>query len=105
MIYAVDFDGTICEHKFPEIGKPNLIMIKKLKMFKARGDKLILWTCRRILGNRDVLQEEIDWCKNKGIEFDAVNEDLPEIKNSDFGRSKSIKIFADFYIDDRNIMI
>ena len=30
MIYSVDFDGTLCSNRFPEIGEPNLNLIQFL---------------------------------------------------------------------------
>ena len=45
-IIAVDFDGTLCENKWPEIGNPNLPLIEYLKKQQNLGNKVILWTCR-----------------------------------------------------------
>lgn len=95
-IIAVDFDGTLCENDWPEIGAPNEELIEYLRNRKEDGDKLILWTCR--VG--DMLQKAVEWCENKGLVFEAVNENLPEIIQS-FG-SDTRKIFANEYIDDRN---
>ncbi len=96
MIIGVDFDGTLCEHKYPEIGKPNLNLISSLIKKRWDGDKLILWTCRD--GER--LEEAVQWCRNRGLFFDVVNEDLPRIKKT--FTFKSNKVYADIYIDDRN---
>ena len=96
-IIAVDFDGTLCENKYPEIGKPNSVLIDDLKMRKDNGAKLILWTCR--VGDR--LEQAIDWCQEQGLIFDAVNQNLPEIVESFGGDCR--KVFAHEYIDDRNI--
>ena len=98
-IIAVDFDGTLCENKWPEIGEANEDMIYYLRKRQAEGDKLILWTCR--VG--DMLQKAVNWCYNHGLFFDAVNENLPEIIDS-FG-SDTRKIFANEYIDDGNRLI
>ena len=43
---AVDFDGTLCYSKWPELGQPNLALIEYLQEWKRNGNKLILWTCR-----------------------------------------------------------
>lgn len=94
-IYACDFDGTLCESIWPGIGSPNLALISHLIRRRERGDKIILWTCRA--GGR--LQEAVEWCKGYGLEFDAVNENLPETIEC-FG-SDSRKIHADVYIDDK----
>lgn len=96
-IIAVDFDGTLCENKWPEIGEPNEELIWYLRKRQAEGDKLILWTCRV----DDMLQKAVEWCYDYGLIFNAVNENLPEIIEN-FG-SDTRKIFANEYIDDRNI--
>ena len=95
-IIAVDFDGTLCENKWPEIGMPNEELIEYLKRRQANGEKLILWTNR--VGDR--LTEAVAWCKDRGLIFDAVNDNLPEIVE-EFG-SNCRKVFANEYIDDRN---
>lgn len=95
-IIAVDFDGTLCENKWPEIGMPNEELIEYLKKRQTNGEKLILWTNR--VGNR--LDEAVKWSAEKGLVFDAVNENLPEIVEAFVVDSR--KIFANEYIDDRN---
>ena len=96
MIIAVDFDGTIVKHEYPKIGKPQLFAFETLKALQKQGHSLILWTYRA--GKE--LQEAIDFCKKHGVEFYAVNKNYPEEK---FDNSISRKIYADIYIDDRNI--
>lgn len=73
LIITVDFDGTLCENKYPEIGKPNTEVIEHVKQMKSEGAKIILCTNRV----NDKLDDAINWCSNNGIIFDAVNEDLP----------------------------
>ena len=94
-IIAVDFDGTLCEDCFPEIGRPNETLFSWLKKRKMLGDKLILWTCR----TGDYLADAIVFCLAKGIIFDAINENLPDTIEKFGGDSR--KIFADIYIDDK----
>lgn len=96
MIIAVDFDGTIVEHEYPKIGKPKLFAFETLKALQDRGDQLILWTYR----SGKELDEAVEYCKNNGIEFYAINKNYPE---EVFDDSISRKILADVYIDDRNI--
>ena len=96
-IYAVDFDGTLCESIWPEIGAPNIALIEHLKKRRKKGNKIILWTCR--IGDR--LKEAVEWCKDYGLEFDAVNENLPEILERFGGESR--KVYADVYIDDKAV--
>jgi len=95
LIYAIDFDGCLCADAWPEIGKPNVALIGSLLRAKNRGDKLILWTCRE----GDKLREAVEWCKAQGLEFDAVNANLPEM-TAHYGND-SRKIGADIYIDDK----
>jgi hypothetical protein len=94
-IIAVDFDGCLCTNAWPEIGEPNTKLIYRLKFRRAHGDKLILWTCRE----GDKLREAVEWCRKHHLEFDAVNENLPEM-NALYGND-SRKIGADRYIDDK----
>lgn len=96
-ICAVDFDGTLCEDMFPAIGSPNVAFIKHLIKCREQGDKIILWTCRV----NERLQEAVEWCKSYGLEFDAVNENLPEMIKL-YGNDCR-KVFADVYIDDKEI--
>ena len=95
MIIAVDFDGTLCSNLWPAIGDPRTAVIAYLKGRKQQGDKLILWTNRR----DERLTEAIEWCKLYGIEFDAVNENLPEIVENFGGDCR--KVYADVYLDDK----
>ena len=71
-IIAVDFDGTLCENKWPEIGMPNEELIEYLKKRQANGEKLILWTSR----NEEQTKEAVEWCKKYGLIFDAVNDNV-----------------------------
>lgn len=97
-IMAVDFDGTLCKDKWPEIGEPNSFCIEMVKLFQSSpGYKTILWTCRA--GER--LEEAVRWCAIHGLIFDAVNENLPEVIEWMGGDSR--KIFADVYVDDKGL--
>jgi hypothetical protein len=93
---AVDFDGTIVEHDYPAIGKEMLFAFETLKALKKKGHKLILWTYR----DGDLLQEAVDYCRENGVEFYAVNKSYPEEK---FVEGMSPKPNVDIFIDDRNI--
>lgn len=97
-IIAVDFDGTLVEDKWPEIGKPNKEMFEFLKYLqKEHNIKLILWTSRT---DRHLI-DAIEFCKTQGMEFDAINENLPEVKALT-GRDTR-KVYADIYLDDKSI--
>ena len=101
MVIAVDFDGTLCGNEYPEIGPPNLELIKALiEAQKIRGHYIILWTCRR----DEMLRKALDFCSEYGLEFDGVNNRpaaAPDIYATPAGTSKYRKVFADIYIDDR----
>lgn len=74
-VIAVDFDGTLCKQAWPEIGEENEILIEHLKEQQAAGARLILWTNRE----GDLLEEAVEWCKARGLTFDTVNANLPEL--------------------------
>lgn len=93
---AVDFDGTLVENKFPEIGKPKLFAFETLKKLQEEGHRLILWTYR----SEDQLEEAVKFCQKKGLEFYAVNKSYPE---EVYDENISRKILADIFIDDRNL--
>jgi len=96
MKIAIDFDGTIVEHAFPAIGKEKLFVFDTLRELQKQNHQLILWTSR--VGRE--LDEAIDFCRARGVEFYAVNKNYPE---EVFDDTISRKIVADIYIDDRNI--
>ncbi len=96
MVIAVDFDGTIVDDKFPEIGKEKIFAFETLKALHDDRHKLILWTCRA--GRR--LEEAVEFCRSKGVEFYAVNANYPGEAIDD---ATSRKIVADLYIDDRSL--
>lgn len=93
-IIAVDFDGTLCENAWPDIGKPNYEMLAYIKNQQKQGARIILWTCRQGLK----LDEALMWCNAQGLRFDAVNRNVPEIIEAFGGDCR--KIYADVYIDD-----
>jgi hypothetical protein len=98
LIIAVDFDGTIVEDRYPDIGRPMLFAIDTLRKMQEDGHRLILWTYRS--GRK--LQEAVDFCRENGIEFYAVNKSYPE-EEEVLDSSTSRKIHADLFIDDRNL--
>jgi hydroxymethylpyrimidine pyrophosphatase-like HAD family hydrolase len=95
MIIAIDFDGTIVEHRFPSIGRTRPLAFKVLKALQDRNHQLILWTYR----SGPKLVEAVQFCRSHGIEFYAVNKNYPE---EEWDENSSRKILADMYIDDRN---
>lgn len=99
MTIAVDFDGTIVEHRYPSIGKPKPFAVETLTQLMRDGHRLILWTSRE----GALLQEAVDWCEKQGIRFYAVNSNYPDQALVFQSDTKSTKVTADLYIDDRNV--
>lgn len=98
MIIAVDFDGTIVEHRYPHIGKEIPFAISSLKQIQSEGHALILWTARE----GRLLQEAIDFCEKRGLEFFAVNSNYPGEEVDEAG-IRARKLHADLFIDDRSL--
>lgn len=93
-IIAVDFDGTLVENQFPEIGEIKPEVWNAVRMARDKGTKLILWTSR----TGKVLEQAIQFCTEHGLIFDAVNDNIPEVKALGWDARK---VFATYYIDDR----
>lgn len=98
MTIAVDFDGTIVEHKYPAIGREIPFAIETLKKLRNEHHKLILWTVRE----GRLLDEALAFCRERGLEFYAVNRDYPE-EEKERNNHYSRKLKADIFIDDRNL--
>lgn len=96
---AVDFDGTIVEHKYPAIGKERPFAIDTLKQLAFNGHRLILWTAR----DGNLLDEAVEFCKKRGLTFYAVNSNHPASYLFGGKSDKSQKVIADIYIDDHNL--
>ena len=97
MKISVDFDGTIVEHRFPDIGKEMLFAFDTLKALQKQGHQLILWTIR----TGKELDDAVEYCKKNGVEFYAVNKKYPEEEFDENDISR--KLNADIFIDDRNV--
>ena len=98
MTIAVDFDGTIVEHRYPEIGPERPFATETLRMLIRDRHQLILWTVRE----GRLLDEAVEWCRQRGVEFWAVNRDFPE-ENIERNEHFSRKLKVDLFIDDRNL--
>lgn len=98
MTIAIDFDGTIVTDKYPKIGSELPFATQTLRQLIADRHKLILWTVRE----GQLLDEAIEWCKKRGVEFYAINKDYPE-EDKERNRHYSRKLKADLFIDDRGI--
>ena len=96
MKIAVDFDGTIVDHEYPEIGKERIFAFDTLKLLQEKGHQLILWTYR----SGKELDEAVEYCKKNGLEFYAINANYPE---EVYDNTISRKVNAELFIDDRNL--
>lgn len=95
-VIAIDFDGTIVEHKYPEIGKEMLFAFDTIRALQTKGHRVILWSYRK----DEMLEDAVEFCRQNGVEFYAVNENFPgETASGTFSR----KVNADIFIDDRNV--
>lgn len=111
LILCVDFDGTIVQNAFPNIGEPrqgrfHRTFLEDLIYLQKKGHKIILWTCRE----GEHLEQAVAFCKERGLEFDAVNDDLDEVKQKYTDKleiwrasGRARKVFANYYIDDRAV--
>lgn len=98
-IIAVDFDGTLCNSKFPNCGDVIAETAELIRKCSQNGATIILWTCR----DGDDLQRAVDWCKSENIPIDYVNQNVPE-QIEKFGNDCR-KINADYYIDDKSVNV
>lgn len=102
---AVDFDGTLCNYSFPDIGEQTAdqkLLIERLIQLKKEGHKLILYTCRGDNEQYPCLSDAVEWCSERGLYFDSINENVADfIKKS----GPSPKPVADIYLDDKAINI
>lgn len=94
-VIAIDFDGTLCENKYPEIGLPRWGVIFKALSEQENGAALILWTCR----TGKELNDAVEACAKWGLTFDAVNKNLPSWV--DTWNNDPRKVGATEYWDDR----
>ena len=90
-IVAVDFDGTVVEHRYPEIGETVPGAIETLQWLNEQKVKIILWTIR----SGKELDEAVAMLKDNGIEIYGINKTPGQ-----WHWSKSPKAYAQHYIDD-----
>lgn len=101
MIIAVDFDGILCENAFPDIGEPNYRMVSLVRELIDKGHEVILWTSR----TDNELTTAVEWCKDRGLHFCAVNENAPSNVQEYIQKypNGTRKVYADIYVDDHNL--
>jgi len=78
VVLIIDFDGTICENKFPAIGEPKPQAIEVMQALDKAGFKIVIHTCRanpEISGQKksdQYIKEMEDWLKENKIPYDEV---------------------------------
>lgn len=95
MKIAIDFDGTVVTHDYPQVGE-DIGAVPVLKKLVQCGHKIILFTMR----SGKQLQDAIDWYNNNEIPLYGVNID-PTQSNW----TASNKAYANLYIDDCGLNI
>lgn len=96
-ILAVDFDGTLVDDRFPEIGPIKWDVWEAVESYRLLGYKIILWTCR----DGDRLKDAVKFCADNGMVFDAVNRNTPEVIK--LYNNDTRKVYADIYVDDKGV--
>lgn len=102
MIVAVDFDGVLCEDRFPGIGAPDYEVVSLVRQLIDAGHEVILWTSR----TGDRLTEAVEWCEGYGLRFCAVNENAPSNRamyEAEYP-NPSPKVYADVYVEDHDLL-
>jgi hypothetical protein len=98
MIIAIDFDGTIVEDRFPEIGEMIPGADTVINELYSSGHKVIIWTSRQGVN----LLRAIEWMAKRGIRYHYINESCED--NLKRYGNDTRKIFADVYIDDKSLI-
>lgn len=98
-IYAIDFDGTLCEQAYPACGEPKMNVINMAIRLKNEGHCIILNTCRA----DNLLNDAVEFCAKFGLIFDYINENTDE--NRALYNNNARKIYADYYVDDKAMSI
>jgi len=97
MIFCIDFDGTITELGYPEIGKEKIKAIETIIRLQRAGHKIVIWTVRE--GKR--LKEAVEWLKSRGVFPDFVNF-TRGCERSTFETPDIRKFDADYFLDDKS---
>ena len=100
LIFAIDFDGTLCENAYPNIGEPKLDVINKVRQLQNAGHELILWTCRE---GQDLINA-LEFLNKIDLHFAWINSN-PKYRIEQFDGNDARKIGADYYVDDRALSI
>lgn len=99
-VIAIDFDGTIVENAYPQIGqlKKNVIEIIN-KLVKENNCEIIIWTCRE----GKYLKDVISFLNKNTIPYHYINDNCDWAKQTFNYNANCRKVFADIYVDDKSI--
>ena len=97
MIFAIDFDGTMVLHMYPQIGPEVPGACDTVRDLYTAGHTIIIWTCRSLIESMPGLREMIAWLDEHKVPFHAINRNT-----QDDSWISAPKVYADVYIDDRN---
>jgi hypothetical protein len=96
MYICIDFDGTIVDHRFPEVGVPVPGALEWMGKFQNAGARLILFTMRSDGGRHgDVLTNAVNYLKENGIQLYGINKNPTQVH-----WTSSPKAYGQLYIDD-----
>lgn len=90
-IIAIDFDGTLVRHEYPDIGEEAPGAVDACHKLQNAGYRIILLTMR----SGEYLREAVEWCQKRGITLWGVNFNPDQHQWTD-----SAKVYAHYYIDD-----
>lgn len=100
-VVAVDFDGTLVQGaEFPEIGELNVDLTNELISGKYKDWKKILYTHRCGHTLDMILPFLKDLEISHGLKFDAINDNIQEVKDKLHGGPIK-KVWFDEFIDDK----
>jgi hypothetical protein len=91
LVIAVDFDGTVVFHDYPNVGDPVPHALYYLKKIQDTGIKIILYTMR----SEEYLDDAVKYLTGNGIKLFGVNENPTQSE-----WTTSTKIYSHLYIDD-----
>lgn len=96
MYICIDFDGTIVDHRYPEIGEPVPMAVKWLLRLQSCGAKLILFTMRSDDPRFGaLLTDAVEYLEKNGVKLFGINSN-PDQK----AWTASPKAYGHVYIDD-----
>ena len=98
LVIAIDFDGTICDLSFPEVGRMKLDADTYINMLYDEGHHILIHTCRT--GIYEGLAQT--FLKEQEIHYHYINSNMPYMIEL-YGQDCR-KLSADIYIDDKCLM-